>query len=102
MGRVEWLRAAGLSYKEMEAKGHGFVVVEALVRYLKAAHFDDELAIRTTLADVGRAAVVFEYAALRGGEAVATGRTRHAYVDLATGKARRVPGWFSTLASGPA
>ena len=33
VGRVEWLRAAGLSYKELERQGYAIVVVEALVRY---------------------------------------------------------------------
>src|SRR5919112_73707 len=47
VGRVEWLRAAGLSYRELEEQGYGFVVVEALVRYRRAAFFDDELTLHT-------------------------------------------------------
>ncbi len=33
VGRVEWLRAAGLSYKELEKQGYGFVVIEAHAYY---------------------------------------------------------------------
>lgn len=91
VGRVEWLRAAGLSYRELEKRGYGFVVVEALVRYRKAAFFDDELTLQTDLADLTRASLRFEYAVSRGGEALATGHTRHACVALATGKPVRVP-----------
>jgi acyl-CoA thioester hydrolase len=91
VGRVEWLRAAGLSYKGLEERGYGFVVVEALVRYRRAAFFDDELTLRTELATLTRASLRFEYAVSRGGEALATGHTLHACLDLATGKPVRVP-----------
>jgi len=91
VGRVEWLRSAGLSYKELEKRGYGFVVVEALVRYRRAAFFDDELTLRTELANLTRASLRFEYAVSRGGEMLATGHTRHACVALATGRTVRVP-----------
>ena len=91
VGRVEWLRAAGLSYKELEEQGYGIVVVEALVRYHKGAFFDDELTLRTELAELGRTSLRFEYEILRGGEVLATGHTRHACMNLASGRPRRVP-----------
>jgi acyl-CoA thioester hydrolase len=91
VGRVEWLRSAGLSYKELEKRGYGFVVVEALVHYRRAAFFDDELTLRTELANLTRASLRFEYAVSRGGEMLATGHTRHACVALATGRPVRVP-----------
>ena len=100
VGRVEWLRAAGLSYKALEERGYGLVVVEALVRYRRAAFFDDELTLRTELAELTRASLRFEYVVSRGGEALATGHTRHACVALATGKPVRVPGEVLAAAGG--
>jgi acyl-CoA thioester hydrolase len=91
VGRVEWLRAAGLSYKELEREGYGIIVVEALVRYRKAAVFDDELTLRTELTELGGASLRFEYAVLHDGEVLATGHTRHACVALATGRPSRIP-----------
>ena len=91
VGRVEWLRAAGFSYKELEKKGYGFVVVEVRAFYRKAAFFDDEVTLRTELAELQRASLCFSYALLRGEEVVATGYTRHGCIDLSTGKARRMP-----------
>jgi acyl-CoA thioester hydrolase len=79
--------------------GHGFVVVEALVRYLRAAFFDDELALRTELADLNRASLRFEYTILRDGEPIATGHTRHACVDLASGRLIRTPELLLRLGS---
>ena len=99
VGRVEWLRDAGLSYKEMEKRGFGFVVVEALVRYLRAAYFDDELTIRTRISEQSKASIRFEYEVLRDGNLLATGHTRHAYVDLASGKPIRMPKDLNSLKS---
>ena len=65
--------------------------MEALVRYRRAAFFDDELTLRTELANLTRASLRFEYAVSRGGEALASGHTRHACLNLATGKPVRVP-----------
>ena len=91
VGRVEWLRAAGLSYRELEERGYGFVVVEALARYHKAAFFDDELTLRTQLVEVKRASLSFGYTILRDGEVLVTGRTRHGCVGLPSGRPSRIP-----------
>jgi acyl-CoA thioester hydrolase len=91
VGRVEWLRATGQSYKEMEGRGLGLVVVEALLNYRRPAYFDDELTLRTELAELGRASLRFEYEVLLDGEVLVTGHTRHACVDLTTGKPVRMP-----------
>jgi acyl-CoA thioester hydrolase len=90
VGRVEWLRATGHSYREMERRGRGLVVVEALVRYRRPAFFDDELTLRTDLAEIGKVSLHFDYEVFRDGEQLATGYTRHACVDLATGKPVRM------------
>ena len=92
VGRVEWLRAAGLSYKELEERGYGFMVVEVRAFYKRAARFDDELTLRTRLAELSRASFRFEYALLRGREVLATGYTRHGCVELTSGRPSRLPG----------
>ena len=91
VGRVEWLRAAGLSYRELEKEGYGLVVVEVLARYKKPAFFDDELTVRTELIELKRASLSFGYTVLRGDEVLVTGRTLHGCMDLTTGKPRRLP-----------
>ena len=91
MGRIEWLRAAGLSYKDLEKRGYGFVVVEALLRYKRAAYFDDELTLQAELKDLGRASFHFEYEVLCSGVTLATGHTRHGCIDLASGRPCRIP-----------
>lgn len=95
---MEWLRAAGHSYREMEKRGRGLVVVEALLNYRKPAYFDDELTLRTGLAERGKVSLRFDYEVLRDAEVLVTGHTRHACVDLRTGKPVRMPGELLGLA----
>ena len=65
-------------------------MVEALLNYRRPAFFDDELTLRIELADLGKVSLRFDYEVLRDGEVLVTGHTRHASVDLATGKPVRM------------
>jgi len=80
VGRVEWLRHAGLSYREIEKQGYSLPVVELHVRFVTAARFDDRLTIRTALADVRSRSARFIYEVVTD-EAhprqVANGMSRH-------------------------
>ena len=100
VGRVEWLRATGHSYRDMERQGFGLIVVEALLHYLRPAYFDDELTLNTHLAELGKVSLRFEYKVLRDREVLVTGHTRHACIDLATGKPVRMPQQLLELAKG--
>jgi acyl-CoA thioester hydrolase len=95
---VEWLRATGHSYREMERQGHGLVVVQALLQYRRPAFFDDELILITNLVEVGKVSLRFDYEVLRDGEVLVSGHTRHACIDLATGKPIRMPQQLLELA----
>ena len=75
----------------MESRGRGLVVVEALLNYHRPAYFDDELTLRTALAELGRVSLRFDYEVLRDGELLVRGHTRHACIDLATNKPVRMP-----------
>jgi acyl-CoA thioester hydrolase len=88
---VEWLRATGHSYREMERQGRGLVVVEALLHYRRPAFFDEELTLNTSLVELGKVSLRFDYDVLRDGEVLVSGHTRHACIDLTTGKPVRMP-----------
>jgi YbgC/YbaW family acyl-CoA thioester hydrolase len=92
------LRSTGQSYREMERRGRGLVVVEALLNYRRPAYFDDELTLRTTLAELGKVSLRFDYQVLRDEVLLVTGHTRHACIDLATGKPVRMPAELFELA----
>jgi|SRR6186713_479965 len=52
VGRVESIRQLGLSYKDMEAAGIILPVVELTAKYLRPAHYDDLLTVRTILKEL--------------------------------------------------
>ena len=68
------------------------MVVEALLRYKKAAYFDDELTLQAELTDLGKASFHFRYKILRGSTLLATGQTRHGCIKLSSGRPVRIPG----------
>jgi acyl-CoA thioester hydrolase len=48
IGRVEWLRNQGVSYKSLEASGIALPIVKMTLNYKKPARYDDLLNIKTT------------------------------------------------------
>jgi acyl-CoA thioester hydrolase len=61
MARTEYLREAGASYRDLEARGLRLAVVEASARYHAPARFDDVLVVRCWVRGVGSRRVVFGY-----------------------------------------
>lgn len=97
-GRTELLRALGMSYAEMEARGVFLPLVEAHVEYLGRARYDDLLRMRTTVSFAGRARVRLQNHIMRAdtGRDVVRGYTVHAFTDR-NGKPIRPPAWFLVL-----
>ena len=93
IGRTEYLRSSGYTYREMEAEGAFAVVVKAECSYHKGAKYDDLLTIQTTIKRVTRVKVEYEHHILRGHELLATGHITLAFVD-AQGKIRLAPKWI--------
>lgn len=52
VGRVESIRNLGFTYKEMEAMGVIMPVVEMHSKYLRPAHYDDLLTIKTMVKEL--------------------------------------------------
>lgn len=92
VGRTEWLRETGWTYREMEADGLSLPVIQATCEYKLGARYDDELEIRTRGTLVSPVRLVFEYEIVRlSDEAiVAVGKTTHATLGP-TGRPVRVP-----------
>jgi len=92
VGRTEWLRQAGWSYREMETDGFTLPVIEAHCEYRQSARYDDELDIRATGLLLSPVRVRFDYQVVRRADAVvlATGHTVHASLDPG-GRPRKLP-----------
>lgn len=79
MGRSGLCRDWGKPYGAWEKEGLFLPVVEALCRYKSPARYDEELTLKTSLAEVRPHSVTFRYRLLRGEKLLAEGKTTHAF-----------------------
>jgi acyl-CoA thioester hydrolase len=61
MGRVEWLRNLGISYKWMEENGIMLPVVSLNINYKKPARYDDLLTVKTIFKSQTSVKIEFDY-----------------------------------------
>ena len=92
VGRTEWLRESGWSYREMELEGVSLPVIEAHAEYRRPARYDDEIEISTRMQLITAVRVRFDYEVRRPGEEspLAIGHTVHAALDV-NGRPCRLP-----------
>lgn len=93
VGRTEWCRSTGFTYREMEQQeGIYLMVAEAHCRYKAPARYDDILVIRTKVNSFKRRLIVFGYEIVKRetGELLATGETTHTITD-AQGRLHSLP-----------
>jgi acyl-CoA thioester hydrolase len=92
VGRTEWLRHTGWTYRAMEDEGFALPVTEAHCEYKLGARYDDELEIRTTARAVSAVRLAFDYEIVRRGDdaLIARGHTVHATIDRG-GRPVRLP-----------
>jgi acyl-CoA thioester hydrolase len=90
MGRVELLRASGVSYAEIEMAGVFFVIVKVECRYKSPARYDDQLTLQTRVARITHVRIDHEYTLKRGTTLIAEGSTTIACVDR-QGVLREIP-----------
>jgi acyl-CoA thioester hydrolase len=92
IGRTEWLRQAGWTYRAMEDDGLGLPVIESHCEYKLGARYDDEIEIRTKARKASAATLAFDYELVRStdGAAIASGYTVHVTIDAA-GRPTRLP-----------
>lgn len=84
VGRVELMRQLGLEYRAMEKEDNCHIpVVDLRVRYKAPALYDDEIVVRTRIANARRSLLHFTYEVLRAVDQtlLATGETMHIIVD---------------------
>ena len=93
VGRCEWLRSLGWSYRDLEAREAIMLpVIEAHCEYRHPARYDDELLIRARgeLASAVRVRFTYEVVRASDGAVLAGGHTVHAATDLG-GRPKRLP-----------
>jgi len=96
VGRVEYCRAQGMSYRDFEQEaGLQLAVVEVECRYQSPAHYDEEVIIRTRIAEANPRMIVFGYELLNAatGVGLASGSTKHIFLGK-DGHPKKLPEAF--------
>lgn len=83
MGRTEYCRQSGKTFREWEAEGIMLPVVEAHCRYKSSLYYDDEIIIETSITKLSRVSVEFTCRIFHKdtGKLAAEGYTKHAFIS---------------------
>jgi acyl-CoA thioester hydrolase len=81
--RTEYIKTFGMSYSQMEKRGIMLPLVELTSRYLRPAHYEDELTVTVSVRLLTRVKIEFYYEIRnQEKELLNTGTTLHAWTDL--------------------
>lgn len=87
MGRVEWLRNTGISYKWMEENGVMLPVVSLHMNFKKPARYDDLLTVKTIFKNQSSVKIEFDYEIYNEqNELLTIGNSILVFVDMKTGR----------------
>lgn len=92
VGRTDWLRESGWTYRHMEEAGVSLPVIEVFCQYRQPARYDDELEIQTRATLLTPVRIRFDYDVVRvtDGTVAASGHSVHAALNQA-GRPCRLP-----------
>ncbi|MEP5339489.1 MAG: thioesterase family protein [Algibacter sp.] len=101
MGRIEWLRKLGISYKDMEENGIMLPVVSLSINYKKSVGYDDVINVKTQLKNRPSAKIEFEYEITNeNGAILTTASTILVFIDTKTNKPVRAPKYIMDAIDG--
>lgn len=92
VGRVEWLRKLGVSYKSMEEEGLLLPVLSLNVSFKKSARYDDVIKVKTQLVKIPSATIEFDYEITNeAGDVLTLGNTVLVFMDINRNRPTRCP-----------
>lgn len=97
VGRAEMMRHYGLAYKTIESKGFFLPLLEAHVKYVSPAYYDDIIIVKAFVKEIPLLKIHIDYLLTRkeNEEIVAQGFTEHVFVSKKTNKPVKLPAFFS-------
>ena len=104
IARTDYIKAAGMSYSDMEKGGVMLPVTGISCRYRAPAKYDDVIAITAKITRLTPARIEFSYEAVnaRSGALLCTGTSSHGFVDAQTFRplnmVKKMPELFRTMA----
>lgn len=77
IGRSEYMRQKGFTYREFEEMGYHLVVTGMEVKYYNSATYDDFITVRTRISELRSRGLTFHYAIYRDKTFLVEGITKH-------------------------
>jgi len=100
MGRVEWLRNMGISYKWMEENGVMLPVVSLTMNYKKPARYDDLIRVKTIFKSQTSVKIEFDYEIYNEqNELLTIAHSVLVFVDMKTGRPMLPPSYVTVKIS---
>ncbi len=96
VGRTEMLREYGLPYVTIEDKGFQLPLLEAFVKFITPAYYDDILFVKAFVNEMPVFKIHIDYVITRNNEKekIVEGFTKHVFINKNTKKAVRLPEFF--------
>ncbi len=93
IGRVEFLREAGITLEQLMDAGFVFPITDVSCRYLSPGKFDDVLLIETKPTALTKVKMAFDYRILREADktVLVEGHTQNVFTSRETGLITRLP-----------
>tara|TARA_B100000214_G_scaffold134384_1_gene95580 strand:- start:733 stop:1140 length:408 start_codon:yes stop_codon:yes gene_type:complete len=92
IARVELFRNIGLTYKSLEEMGIGMPVIEMKTNFVMPAKYDEKLVVNIKIPELPKLKIIFFYEIFNEkNELINTGETVLTFINLLTGKPKRVP-----------
>tara|TARA_B100000941_G_C28468914_1_gene535254 strand:+ start:35 stop:442 length:408 start_codon:yes stop_codon:yes gene_type:complete len=92
IARVELFRNIGLTYKSLEEMGIGMPVIEMKTNFIMPAKYDEKLVVSIKIPELPKLKIIFFYEIFNEkNELINTGETVLTFINLLTGKPKRVP-----------
>lgn len=99
VGRTEMMRAYGLPYFKMEEKGFQLPLLEAHIKYISHALYDDLLVVEAFVDSYPEFRIRIDYKVVRKTtqELIAEGYTEHVFIKKDSKKPVRPPKFFADV-----
>ena len=95
VGRTEWLRGYGITYKSMEETGVMLPVISLEIKYKNSAKYDDLLTVKTSIKKLPTARIEFDYELINEkGDLLAIGSTDLVFIDMKRNRPMRCPDYL--------
>ena len=98
IGRVEWLRDKGISYKSLEENGIALPIVSMTLSYKKPARYDDLLTVKTKFKSHSSVKIEFDCEIWsEKSELLTTAHFVLVFVDMNTGRPMTPPDYIKKV-----